>query len=369
MKFICSQQQLSKGINIISKALTNRTTIPILRGILLEVSDDGYLKMTASDLDLTIEHKIKVTNYEKGSIVIPARPFTDMVRKFPNNEVEFIEENNNISIKCLNSELHEMGMDSNEFPNIKNTDSDNQVLCVDKEIFKDLIKKTAFSASTDISRGVFTGILIDITLDEMKMIAIDGFRMAIAKKDMTSLNNQQVIISAKIMAEINKIISENDNSPDINFIIDEKSSIFIIDDTKIVTRIIDGEFIKYEDIIPKNNKIAVRVRKNDLLDSIERASLLSKEGKSNMVKLDIKDHVITITSESDEGRVKEEVLVEKNGNNLEIGFNPRYLIDVIKVIDDEEFYMYFDTGVSACLIEPVEGDDYKYLVLPVKLNN
>jgi len=151
--------------------------------------------------------------------------------------------------------------------------------------------------------------------------------------------------------------------------LNDKRAVFVIGNIKVVLRLLDGEFIRYRDVLPKESKIKLRVNKSDLMESIERASLLSKEGKNNLIKLSIKDTIVTITSKSEEGNVKEEVIITKEGEDLDIGFNAKYVLDVLKSIDDEEIYMYFNTSITPCLVEPVEGNAFEYLILPVRITS
>lgn len=370
MKFTCDQQSLTKALNIVSKAVTSRTTIPILKGILIEVSEEGKLKMSASDLDITIEDTIDVEEFESGSVVVQSKLFGDIVRKLPNSTVCVECKEKDVIIKCMNSEFSIVGQSPDEFPNIKNIEESSDYISFDKFLLKEMIRKTSFAASIDESKGVITGILIEMKSDEIRMVAIDGYRMAITREAMINKKDQNVIISAKIMNEINKIISESGNEEDkVKLLLNEKKAVFIMDTVKVVLRLLDGEFIKYNDVLPKDNKIKVRVRKSDLMESIERASLLSKEGKNNLIKLSVSDNIVTITSKSEEGNVKEEVIIEKEGENIDIGFNAKYLMDVLKSIDDENIEMLFNTSITPCLIEPLEGKKYEYLILPVRITN
>lgn len=368
MKFTCNQQILSKALNTVSKAVTSRTTIPILKGILLKVTNDNILILSASDLDLSIEKKINVTVEEEGSIVVSAKLFSDIIRKLPNEEIEIEkQENNNIMIKCLASEFEIIGQPADEFPNIGEINEENKV-SIEKDIFKEIIKKTSFAASIDESKGVIVGVLIEIEKNSLVMVALDGFRMAVTREKIRNEEKRKVIISARILNEINKIIAESEENKEIDMIINQKKAIFLIDETKIVLRLLEGDFIKYNDIIPKEYISRVIVNRLELLNSIERASLLAKEGKNNLIKLSIFRDKIIITSRSEEGNVKEEVFIEKEGTDLEIGFNSKYLLDVLKIVDDEQISMEFNTSVSPCLIKPVEGDEYLYLVLPVRIS-
>ena len=370
MKFSCDQSILSKALNIVSKAVTSRTTIPILKGILLKVDEEGFLTMSASDLDLSIEDKFKVENFEPGEIVVQSKLFGDIIRKLPNDIININVDNENVIIKCSNSEFNIIGNKSDEFPKINiNEEIENKII-FDKELLKDMIKKTSFASSIDESRGVITGVLFEIKEDTFNMIALDGFRMAIAREKMINNKEENIIVPAKILNEVSKIISESDSEKEnVEFYLVDKRLIFIIDNIKVVLRLLDGDFVDYEKILPKENEIRIIVNREDLLESIERASLLAKVGKNNLVRLELKENIMEITSKSEEGNVKEEVIISKEGKDLTIGFNSKYLIDSIKVIEDDEFTMLFNTPISPCLIKPITGEEYEHLILPVRITN
>ena len=370
MKFSCNQQILSKALNIVSKAVTTRTTIPILKGILLKVNTDGILTMSSSDLDFVIEKNFMVENFEPGEIVVQAKLFGDIIRKLPNDMIVIEEVEGNVIIKCSNSEFNIIGSPSDEFPKLSIIEDEERKIVFKKEVLKDMIRKTSFAASIDESRGVITGILMEIKDNNLNMVALDGFRMAVARHNIGENKEESIIIPAKNFNEIAKIISEIEGEKETaDLYISEKKVIFIIDDTKVVLRLLDGEFVKYQDITPKESKTRVILNRNDFLESIERASLLAKVGKNNLIKLDIRENNIEITSKSEEGNVKEHVIISKEGNDLVIGFNSKYLMDALKVIDDEEITILFNSSVSPCLIKPISGNDYEYLVLPVRITN
>ena len=368
MKFTCSQQSLSKALNTVSKAVTTRTTIPILKGILLKTSADGSLTLSASDLDLSIEKKIDVNVEEEGSVVVLSKLFSDIIRKLPNEQILIEEkENNTIMIKTNSSEFTIVGLPADEFPNINDVAENSNVLSFDKEIFKDMVKKTSFAASIDEAKGIIVGVLMEMEPDYVNMVALDGFRMAVAREEMKNAESKNIIISSKIINEVNKIVSETDPEGDINIMLNDKKAVILVDNTKVIIRLMDGEFIKYKDILPKVNKTKVEIGRAVLLESIERASLLAKEGKNNLIKLSIKNNLMTITSKSEEGNVKEEIIMEKTGDDLEIGFNSKYVIDVLKAVDDEQVMMEFNTSTTPCLVKPLTGNRYEYLILPVRI--
>ena len=368
MKFTCNQQTLTKALNTVSKAISNRTTLPILKGILLEAKTDGKLIMTASDLEISIQKETEAYVEEEGSIVVISKLFGDIIRKLPNEEISIeSNEENSVLIKTSSSEFTVVSFPVDEFPKIGEKEEIKDDLIFDKEIFKDMVRKTSFAASIDESKGILVGILTEIGKEKVSMVALDGFRLALANENMTSAEENKFIISAKIMNEISKIISDDETDDDIRILMGEKKAVFNIGTTEVILRLMEGEFIKYKEIIPKNNDINVIIGKSILLESIERASLLAKEGKNNLIKMTIKNNLLTITSRSEEGNVKEEIIMEKTGDDLEIGFNSKFIIDVLKAIDDEEISMNFKTGTSPCVVKPVEGNSYEYLILPVRI--
>lgn len=368
MKFTCNQQILSRALNTVSKAVSTRTTLPILKGILLEAKSDGTLIMTASDLEISIQKKINAHVEREGSTVVVSKLFGDIIRKLPNEDI-LVEaaDDGTVFIKTNSSEFKVISFPVDEFPKIGEKEEIKEELVFDKNIFNEMVGKTSFAAAIDESKGILVGILTEISESKVTMVALDGFRLALANENMTSDTENKFIISAKIMNEISKIVSDDDSDDDIRISLGEKKAIFNIGTTEVVLRLMEGEFIKYRDIIPNDSVINVNIGKAILLESIERASLLAKEGKNNLIKMTIRNNLLTITSRSEEGNVKEEIVMEKTGDDLEIGFNSKFVIDVLKAIDDEEISMNFKTGTSPCVVKPVEGDAYEYLILPVRI--
>ena len=368
MKFTCSQQKLSKTLNTVSKAVSTRTTLPILKGILLEAKSDGTLTLTASDLEISIQKKIEANVQEEGSAVVVSKLFGDIIRKLPNEEI-IIEKTSDesILIKTTSSEFTVVSLPVDEFPNITDNEEIKENLVFDASKFKEMVKKTSFAASIDESKGVLVGVLTEISEKNVSMVALDGFRLAISNESMESQNESKFIISSKIINEISKIIAEDDEIENIDISLGTKKATFNIGTAMVVLRLMEGEFIKYRDIIPKDSTTNVVIGRSILLESIERASLLAKEGKNNLIKITVKNNLMTITSRSEEGNVKEEIIMEKTGEDLEIGFNSKFVMDVLKAIDDEEILMCFKTGTSPCVVKPVENEAYEYLILPVRI--
>ena len=365
MKFTCTQAALVKAINTVSKAVSIRTTIPILKGILLK-TEDNRLTLSASDLDMSIETSIDVQGYEEGSLVVPAKLFGDIIRKLPNSIVSVEEESGKININCLGSDFSVVTMPADEFPSIGEIKS-KDFIDIKKEDFSSLIKKTIFAASIDEKKGILTGTLLNFEDKDLEFVALDGFRMALSKKNISSGVQKKIIVPARILSEINKIITDDEGSENISLVIEEKKIEILTEDTRVVARLLEGDFIKYKEIIPSSYKTAITLSRSDLLQSIERASLFTKDNKNNLIKMSITDGSLDISSRSEEGNVNEHINIDKQGEDLTIGFNSKYILDVLKVLNDDEIRMEFGSSVNPSLILPLEGRDYIFLVLPVRI--
>lgn len=214
MKFSCDQQKLSKALNIVSRAVTSRTTMPVLKGILLEVRE-GKLTMSASDLDISIQNTIDVDSPEDGSVIVMAKLFGDIIRKLPSTDVKVIcDDEYNVTVKCMNSNFKIMGMSADEFPSINTLEEESRFAEFDKDVLRSMIEKTSFAASIDESRGIITGVLIEIENDQINMVAIDGYRMAINRKNKVNPQQKKIIVSARTLTDIGRILGETDSSED-----------------------------------------------------------------------------------------------------------------------------------------------------------
>lgn len=369
MKFVCNQQTLARALNTVGKAVSTRTTLPILKGILIEAKD-GHLILSASDLEISIRKKIAADVIEEGAAVVPSRLFGDIIRKLPSEDITVEEaDDNNVSIRTVSSQFSVIKMAIDEFPSIGDMGESEDVITMDPAMLRDMIRKSSFAASVDESKGTLVGILTEIEGEKINMVALDGFRLALVRKEMSGAGDKKFIIAAKIMNELSKITADEPDIDVIRLNLGEKRAVAEAGSTEVTIRIMEGDYIRYRDIIPKESSISVRINRNLLLEAIERASLLAKEGKNNLIKMSISEDMMTITSRSEDGNVKEEIGIDKEGEDLDIGFNSKYVIDVLKVIDDEEIVMNFRSGITPCVITPVEGEEYEYLVLPVRIPN
>lgn len=367
MKFVCSQSLLTNAINTVQKAVSTKSTHPILKGILIEAHDQK-LKLTGNDLNVGIECYIEAQVIEEGSIVVSSRLFGEIIRKLPDAPIEcIVDEALQIQINCQKSKFSLSGQPSVEFPELPEL-GDTEVCDLECDILKNMIRQTLFATSQDETRPILTGALIEIEGGKMTMVAIDGYRLALRSAEVNPTVIGKAVVPGKTLSEVSKIISAITDNDKIHVAFTDKHILFEIDQIRVVSRLLEGEFIKYGQIIPKENKSKVIVKTQDLLNSIERASLMARESKNSSIKLAVKDKTLSITSNVEIGSASEEVDIDLEGQELEIGFNPKYLVDALKIMDSEEVQMEFSTSNSPCIIKPIDHDNYTYLVLPVRMS-
>lgn len=363
MKIITTKSNLLDCINIVQKSVSSKTTLPILEGILFDAKN-GKLKLTATDLELGIETLSGVDVIEPGRIVLSSRIVGEIVRKLPDADVEIeTVENNLVYIKSESSSFKIVSLPHEEFPELTSVKKENGIT-ITQRAFKEMIRQTIFAVSTDEIRPILTGVLFDITGDKLTMVALDGFRMAVRWNGIINDNNFKAVIPGKSLSEVGKIL--NDNEEPVNIYFTKNHILVQIEDTIVVSRLLEGEFINYKQIIPSDYKIKVKVSSDKLMDSCDRAALFAKDSSNNMIKFEIADDLMIIMSNSQNGDVHEEVKIQKEGNDIEIAFNAKYFMDVLKVIESDEITIEFTTNVSPSIIRPCDETGYLYLVLPAR---
>lgn len=368
MKIFCNQKDLANSINIVQKAISSKPTLPILKGILIEAFDNK-LKLTGNDTNIGIEHFINSNNETDGSVVVSSRLFGEIIRKLPNSIVELdVDDNKNIKIKCEKSEFVLQGQAADEFPEIPEINEEN-CYKISTSLMKDMIRQTIFAISQDETRPVLTGSLIEIKEGKFTMVSIDGYRLAIKKANIDNLKNNKAVVPGKTLNETLKIISSFEDEEQLNIYFTDKHILFSTENVRIVSRLLDGEFINYSQIEPKDFKSKLTSKLDEFLNGIERASLMARESKNNFIKFSIKDDLLVISSNVEIGSAHEEIKIKLDGKDIDIGFNPKYIIDVLKVIDSEEIEMELTTSVSPCIIRPLNDKNYTYIILPVRMAN
>ena len=369
MKIVCYKENILKAINSVVKGVASKTTMPILEGILIQ-TNDKEIKLTTYDLEIGIEYVMECEVEEQGSTVVNAIMFSEIIRKLPDTEIHItLNDKNLLEIECEGSLYKLATMNPEEFPELPKIEVENSIE-IDQTLLKNMIRKTIFAVSNEESRPIFTGCLFEIENNKLTVVAVDGFRLALRSIFLNKQsNNFKAVIPGKTLNEVNKILL--DSFEPVKIGVSKNQALFEMDNCKIVTRILDGEFLNYKNVIPSNWETRIKVNKNNIENSFERISLISsstvEKEKKYPVKVQVDIGKITISCTNQTGDAKEELYVSTEGKNLEAGFNPKYFLDSLKAIDDEEVYVEFGSSISPCLIKSTENNDYTYMILPIRL--
>jgi len=364
-----TKEELLSKINIVSKAVASKTTRPILECILITADSEG-VRLTANNLELSIETaNINADIIEKGSAAPEAKMFLEIIRNLPENDVSIETDNkNNIIIKSGKSEFKIFSLPGEDFPELPSVEK-NFKYEISSAMFKNMIKQTIFAVAVDETRPILTGELLEIKENCFNIVAIDGFRVAFRTEKIENKNEStSVVVPSKTLSEISRILPDKEDEI-VSMYFTDNHALFETNQFTMVSRLLEGEFFKYENSFINEHTTTIEVNRQELLSSIERATLIVKDMKKSPVLLKIKENFLVITSNTDIGTSYEEVSVDFEGENLEIGFNPKYLIDALKVIDDERISINFMSELSPCIINGLEIGNYKYLILPLRLKN
>ncbi|OGO76788.1 MAG: DNA polymerase III subunit beta [Clostridiales bacterium GWB2_37_7] len=363
MKIITNKNLLLNSINIVQKAVPSKTTLPILEGILLEAKN-GKLRLIGTDLEVGIETTINVDVIVPGKTVISSKMLGEIVRKLPDSDIELeMKDNNIVYIKCENSNFKINGMTADEYPDLPTVKKENGIVITQNK-FKEMIRQTIFAVSTDEIRPILTGVLFEVVGDKISMVALDGFRMAVKNCSVMNDTSFKSVIPGKSLSEIGKILEDTEEPVNIYF---SKNQILVqVQDTIVISRLLEGEFINYKQIIPNDYKIKITVKTSQLIESCERAALFARDSSNNMIKFELNDDVMSIKSNSQNGDVQEELKINKQGEDIEIAFNAKYFMDVLKVIESDNITIEFTTNISPSILRPLDDTGYLYLILPTR---
>ncbi len=371
MKIVCEKDKILKAINSVTKAVASKTTMPILEGIFIQ-TNENQVKLTTYDLEIGIEYIIECDVKEQGATVVNAIMFSEIIRKLPDTDIKIeINDKNLLVIECEGSLYKLATMNPDEFPELPQINIENSIE-IEQNSLKEMIRKTIFAVSTEENRPIFTGCLFQISNNKLNVVAVDGFRLAWKSKFLQNkINDFTAVIPGRTLNEINKIIS--DSFDNIKIGVAKNQALFEMENCKVVTRLLDGEFLNYSSVIPENWETRIRVNRDILQNCFERVSLISSSSiekeKKYPVKVLVEIGKVTISCTNQTGDAKEEIYVESEGKNLEAGFNPKYFLDALRAIDDEEVFVDFGTSISPCVIRPVEEGDYTYMILPIRLKD
>lgn len=366
MKIICSKSNLLYGVNIVSKAVPTRTTMAILECILIDASAGG-IKLTANDMELGIETKIEGEIEERGIIALDAKVFSDIVRKLPDNEV-VIETDSSFktTITCEKAKFNIIGKSGEDFSYIPYIER-NEEITISQFTLKEVIRQTIFSIADNDNNKLMTGELFEINENSLKVVSLDGHRISIRNIELkNNYEHKKVVVPGKTLQEISKILPGNADE-DVSMYLSDNHIVFEFGNTTVVSRLIEGEYFKIEQMLSSDYETKVKINKRELLDCIDRATLLVKEGDKKPIIMNITDDKMELKINSFIGSMNEEIDITKDGKDILIGFNPKFFIDALRVIDEEEVTLYMVNPKAPCFIRD-ENETFIYLILPVNFN-
>lgn len=363
MKFTCTKNNFNNGITIALKAVPGKTTMPILECVVIEAKGES-IQFTTNDMQLGIETKIPAEVQEEGIVLVNAKTISEIVRRLPDEDVNFeVDENNNILLFCGKSKFNIPGIGHEEFPMLPKIDVEKKIT-ISQFTLKEMIRQTIFSISNNESNKILTGELFEINGNEFKIASLDLVRVSIRKIQLNeNYDHIKVVIPGKTLNEVSKILSGNmDDEVVISF--SKNHVLFEFDQTLVISRLIEGNFYNIDQMLKNNYETKVKLNRQELFGCIDRATLLLREADKNPLFMNIRDHEIQMEINTKMGSMDEEVTSEKEGKDLTIALNPKFLIDVLKVIEDEDVYLYLFNSNAPCFIKNNE-ESYIYLILPV----
>ena len=363
MKLICSKSNLLHGVNIVSKAVPTRTTMAILECILIDASANE-IKLTANDMELGIETTVEGEIIEKGKIAIDAKLFSEIVRKLPDNDITLTtDSNNNALITCEKSKFNIAGKSGDDFSYLPAIIKDKMITLSQFQL-KEVINQTIFSIAINDNNKMMTGELFEVNGSLLKVVSLDGHRISIRKMPLKKdYADRKIVVPGKTLSEISKILSgEIDDQVSLYFT--KNHILFEFDQTIVVSRLIEGEYFRIDQMLSSDYDTKISVNKKEFLNCIDRATLLVKEGDKKPIIISISDGNMELKINTTVGSMDEEIDIIKQGKDIMIGFNPKFMIDALKVIDDEEIDIYLVNPKAPCFIRDIK-EKYIYLILPV----
>lgn len=369
MKLSVEKENILNAISIVQRAVSGKTTLPILECMLLTADADSFT-LTANDLELGIESAPITANIIKtGAVAIDARLFSDIVRRLPNALIHIEKVDHLVHITCEQSNFTLVAMEATEFPSLPEVEKDRKIQLSSHQL-KNMIRQVIFSVSQDERRPVLTGISFEAADGILRLMATDAFRYSYRELPIVDADlSLSIIIPGKTLEEISRIVPSDDEDQLITLYIAENHILFELPGAMVVSRLLEGEFIDYESLSVQDSTTTIYIDKNHLLDGLERSTLLSRSAKKSPVILKMEGSTLELSSQTEFGTSREVISVQLDGSSLEIGFNPRYLIDALKVIDEDELYIQFTSPVSPCTIRSNENTSFFYLISSLRISN
>lgn len=373
MEFTIEKEIFFKGLSRVQGIVEKRNTIPILSNVLIESNSNGIF-ITATDLEVGMKAFYPAKISQTGKITISAKKLYEIIKELPDKEILFkSKENSWIELKCGKSLFNIVGLAADEFPYFPEPEND-RFITINSNIIKDMIDKTYFSISTDETKYNLNGIFFKSKETEnnektLSLIATDGHRLSMIKKQVTNHQIKElekgVIFPKKGIFELKKITEDGESDIQLGFM--DNNAVIKKDTTYIIMRLVDGEFPDYQRVVPQNNNLVLTLNKDQFYHSLKRISILSNE-KSKGIKITIKENLLELSSSNPEfGEAREELDVEYQGPEITIGYNARYIMDVLQSQDSDKIQLYIKDHLSPGLIKSFDDDDYLAVIMPMRL--
>lgn len=367
MKFKCSQKLLFDAISKVSRAAPSKSSIPALEGIYFK-AENGFLYLTAYDLELGIESSIEAMVIESGEIILNARLIFDIVSKIPGESIDVsVDEKFRATLKSGITEFTVVGSSASNYPELPTVNADD-VIFIGSDTLKSMIDQTIFAVAQTDNNPIHTGSLFEIKGGELKIVSVDGCRLAIRKEKIDYDGAKEFVVPGKTLMEISRFLTL-DEEKEVHICLTRKHILFKIEELTVISRLLEGEFLNYEAVLTNEAKTKVRVNAKDLIDRVNRVSLLISDRLKSPVRCVFEDGLIKLSCITAVGKAydEEECIIE--GDSIEIGFNNRFLADALKAADCEEVILELNTNTSPMQIKPLNSDEFLFLVLPVRLKN
>ncbi len=364
MRFKCMRSDLSSAVGNVSRAVSAKATIPALEGVLIKAYHNT-LEISGYDLEIGIVTQMEATVAEEGEVVVSARLFNDIIRKLPEEIVNIETDDRMITyIKSGAADYQIVGINSAEYPELPNVDELNS-FDIKAELLKNMIRQTVFAVSDNMAKPIYTGSLFEIEDHIFRIVAVDGFRMAIREENVDCDIHTKFVVPGKTQNEILKLITDNDK--DVSLKIGQRHIMLKIENYSIISRLIEGNFLDYKTTVPKTASTEFVMNTRILASAVDRMSLLTNEKIQSPVRCTITADQIKLACSTTVGRANDMIPASVRGNDVEIGFNNRYLLDALKNAETDEIKVMLNGSLSPMIIKPVQGDSFTFLVVPMRL--
>lgn len=369
MHFVCEKNVLAAALGIVQRTVATKSPLPALKGVLLETEESG-LVLSGTNLEFGIKCSLQAKIIEHGAVVLPAKLLTEFIRKMPDGMIDASSHSDNplnINIACGNIKFDLSGYPAEEFPKLAEASSDAARLAVEEGLLKEMFSQTEVAIARDETRPILTGLLLETEANKLKLVATDGHRLAFRQAAYADNTELKAVIPGKAIREVSKIL-EDAQDKKVEICLDDTCVVFIMDGIVLSSRLVEGKYPPYQQIIPTDFKTSVVADAQALQAALERAEIIVREGGNNLVLLQVDQGITVIGASQDVGRVEDFVPAEVQGEPLEIRFNVRLLLDCFHNIKDQQVHLDFTGPYSPCMIRPFENHNYLHLVLPVRLS-